>query len=92
MEENKVKGHGGHLGDKAKRTQLVMCNPMCHGKVNVSAAAGGHFKYVPTNQERGVEAAECLFSSECLCLPPVTTAAEDEFGHHAQQLVLTHLL
>lgn len=26
--ESKVRG--GHLGDKAKRTQLVTCNPMCH--------------------------------------------------------------
>lgn len=54
-----------------------------HGKVNVSAAAGGHFKYVPTNQGRAVEAAECLFSSECLCLLMVNLskllkAAENE--------------
>lgn len=30
VEENRVKGQGGHLGDKAKRTEPVTCNPMCH--------------------------------------------------------------
>lgn len=28
-----------------------------HVKVNVSAAAGRHFKYLPTNQEDGIKAA-----------------------------------
>lgn len=30
VEESRVKGQGGHLGDKAKRTAPVTCNPMCH--------------------------------------------------------------
>lgn len=43
-----------------------------HGKVDVSAAVGGHFKYVTTNQEGRIRAVECFGSRECLCLSAVS--------------------
>lgn len=43
-----------------------------HGKVDVSAAVGGHFKHVTTNQEGRIRAVKCLGSRECLCLSAVS--------------------
>lgn len=43
-----------------------------HGKVDVSGAAGGHFKHVTTNQECRMRAVECLGSRELLVLSAVS--------------------
>lgn len=42
------------------------------GKVDVSAAVGGHYKHVTANQEGKIRAVECLGSRECLCLSTVS--------------------